>query len=129
MSKYCILALLSVFLILPGCKSPGGTDNTSTKMVIFMKDSIKLTVPDMDLKEGVYEAGTNEGTEVVLPDGSYVKLSGGGSAGNLMLVVNQNDGTDQEAKTDAQASASANVNSPNSTSDTGDVATSEEDTE
>lgn len=123
-----VLALTSIALASLGCKSPFGTDNISNKYVYFYRDSVNLHPPSVKVVEGSYaddEEGT--GTEMVLPDGSYVTLTGGGAAGNLMLVVNQNDGTDQDAKTDAKASAAATVNSPNSTTDTGDNTTEEPD--
>ena len=107
-------SVVLLVLLLVGCKSPFGTTNTSHKYVYFMKDSINLHPAPTQVAET--EGESSEGTELVFPDGSYLSLSGGGAAGNLMLTVMQNDGTDQTTKSDAKAAA--NANSPSATAGT-----------
>ena len=114
--RLAIVVLAALAVVACGTSHPFGTRtvNKSTKTVNFHRQSINLhPMPvKLDATEGEGEGpdGT-EGAGMILPDGSYVKLSGGGSAGNLMLVVNQNDGTEQTAdtKTDAQADVTADV--------------------
>ena len=99
--------VVAAALALMGCKSPFGTDYISVKKVEFAENSINLHPMPVKVEEVEGEAG--EGTEFVFPDGSYLTLTGGGAAGNLMLVVNQNDGTTQDVKTDAKAEVTADV--------------------
>jgi len=116
-----LLVVGAMFVLAAGCGTshPFGTRTMvkSTKTVNFHRQSINLhPMPvKLDATEGEGEGpdGT-EGAGMILPDGSYVKLSGGGSAGNLMLVVNQNDGTEQAAdtKTDATADIDASGTIP-----------------
>ena len=121
MMRLAIAALAALVLVACGTSHPFGTRTMvkSTKTVNFHRQSINLhPMPvKLDATEGEGEGpdGT-EGAGMILPDGSYVKLSGGGSAGNLMLVVNQNDGTEQAAdtKTDATADIDASGTIPTS---------------
>ena len=110
-----LLVVGAMFVLAAGCGTshPFGTRTMaeSTKTVTFHENSINLHPMPVDLSAVEGEGENPEGAGMILPDGSYVKLSGGGSAGNLMLVVNQNDGTEQAAdtKTDATADVDATV--------------------
>jgi hypothetical protein len=117
--RLAIVVAAALAVVACGTSHPFGTRTMvkSTKTVNFHRQSINLhPMPvKLDATEGEGEGpdGT-EGAGMILPDGSYVKLSGGGSAGNLMLVVNQNDGTEQAAdtKTDATADLDASGTIP-----------------
>ena len=110
--RLAIVALAALVLVACGTSHPFGTrgEVTSHKTVVFHEHSINLH--PMPVAMEAVEGEDTEGASMILPDGSYVKMSGGGSAGNLMLVVNQNDGTAQEGstKTDAQADITATAN-------------------
>ena len=86
-------------LLLVGC-----TTMDSTKLVVYEAGSINLHPFPVLMTEGQTEGGKNE---LILPDGSYVTLTGTGSAGNLYLITNQNDGTEQttDAKVDGKIDA------------------------
>ena len=117
-TAYCIIAAaacVAIVLALGGCRSPFGTTIKTPKTVYFAEGSITLN--PVPCTVSAVEGEDADGAEMVFPDGSYVTLSGGGSAGNLMLVIMQNDGT--EARTDAAAKAGANVNSPSATATAG----------
>ena len=103
------LAIVAVALLLLGCTSTGD----SFKLVTYERGSINLHPFPVLMIEGENEGGENE---LILPDGSYVTLTGTGSAGNLYLITNQNDGTEQTTKAEVEAKldADANVNSPGS---------------
>lgn len=102
------LILLALVVCAVGCKSPMGTDMESTKTIHFAEGSVVYNPPDITVEEGAYEASA-DGTTLTLPDGSILKLTGGGAAGNLFIINMQNDGTDQQAKTDAKAEVDADV--------------------
>jgi len=90
------------------------TTVNSTKTVTFEPGSINLHPSPFVTQETTNEAGEVV-VEMVLPDGTYQTIAGMPNLGNLTLVVNLNDGTDQEgAKTRTAIEADANLNSPNS---------------
>ena len=89
-----VFLTLAVLLIVAGCVA-------NPKIVVFEKESINLHPLAAEVNE--VEGATESGTELVVPDGSHVKLTGGGAAGNLTLTVMQNDGTEQDVDTSAQA--------------------------
>ena len=101
--------IIAALCAVAGCTSTGD----SWKSVTYEEGSINLHPFPVLMQEGENEGGQNE---IILPDGSYVTLTGTGSAGNLYLITNLNDGTEQttETKTDASLDADANVNSPGS---------------
>ena len=103
-----LIAIVAVALCVVGCKSPLGTDMESTKTIYFAEGSVVYNPPDITVGEGEYEA-TEDGTTLTLPDGSILRLTGGGAAGNLFIINMQNDGTTQAAKTDATADLDATV--------------------
>lgn len=109
--RLAIVVLAALAVVACGTSHPFGTrtEVESNKTVTFHENSINLH--PMPVALDATEGESPEGAGMILPDGSYVKLSGGGSAGNLMLVVNQNDGTAQTAdtKTDATADVDATV--------------------
>ena len=110
------LGIIIMVLLLVGC-----TTMTSTKTVTFEKDSINLHPFPWPTKETVNEAG-EVSVEFILPDGTFQTVEGMPHMGNMVVIANQNDGTDQQgAKTDAKASASANVTSPNANATTGPI--------
>jgi len=101
-----LIAIVAVALCVVGCKSPFGTTNISNKTITFETGAFPgWGAEDLKVTEGSYES--SEGTSMTLPDGSKVMLTGGGAAGNLMLVIMQNDGTDQDTRTDAAATVDA----------------------
>ena len=97
------------------------TTVNSTKTVTFDKDSINLHPAPWTVQETVNETGETT-YEMVLPDGTYLSIAGMPVVGNLTLVVNLNDGTDQEgARTKGTLQADANLNSPNATTGTSTI--------
>ena len=103
-----ILATLAVVFV-AGCKSPFGTTNISHKTVHVHPNAVNLHPIPGSVGDAV--DGTENGTEFIQPDGSFVSLTGGGMVGNLILSIMLNDDTGQTTKTDAKASAQANVKS------------------
>ncbi len=103
-----VVLAVALLALTAGCKSPLGTDYTSTKRIIFEEGSIALAPMPVEVKEGEYETPP-DGTTLTLADGSVLKLTGGGAAGNLFLINMQNDGTEQQVKTDAKADVKADV--------------------
>jgi len=108
MRRMIPLIALAVLVCAVGCKSPMGTDMVSTKTITFAQGSVVFNPPNITVEEGAYES-TADGSTLTLPDGSVLKLTGGGAAGNLFIINMQNDGTDQAAKTDANATVDADV--------------------
>ena len=108
---------LALLLLVADCTTTNETYNWTPKTVQFERDSINLHPVPSKMEE--FEGQTPGSGSYILPDGSYFDMSGGGSAGNLTLILTQNDGTDVSAKqaqtTDANVapSAAANVTSPN----------------
>lgn len=87
----------------------------STKIVRYEPGSVNLHPFPFKLEE--VEGQEGGGGEMILPDGTYFTLAGGGSAGNVMILTMQNDGTDQEGAS-TEAKAAANVNSPDANAGT-----------
>ena len=100
-----LLALAVLFSV--GCKSPFGTTNVSNKYVYFQENSVNLHPLPTIVTEGEYE--NTDGTVLTFPDGTVMKLTGGGASGNLMLTVNQNDDTGQTTRTDPTTTAEATI--------------------
>ena len=97
------------------------TTVNSTKTVTFEPGSINLHPSPFVTQETTNEAGEVV-VEMVLPDGTYQTIAGMPNLGNLTLVVNLNDGTDQEgARTKGTLEADANLNSPNATTGTSTI--------
>jgi len=94
------IALLAAMLI--GCSSV-----ESTKYVVYEQGSINLhPLPVKSITEGTLAGGENE---IIMPDGSYVTVSGTPSLSNLYLITNQNDGTSQTSRGQVQAEVSPTV--------------------
>ena len=81
--RLAIVALAALVLVACGTSHPFGTRTMaeSTKTVTFHENSINLHPMPVDLSAVEGEGENPEGAGMILPDGSYVKLSGGGSAG------------------------------------------------
>ena len=104
----------AVIIIACACLIACTTVN-STKTVTFDQDSINLHPAPWTTQETTNEAGEVV-WEFILPDGTYQTIGGMPVIGNLTLVVNLNDGTEQAgARTRAALEADANLNSPNAT--------------
>ena len=105
--------LLCVILsLVAGCSTT--TYNYTPKSVKIMPTAFAFDRPTASAEEVTGQV-PGDGEEMILPDGSYFSTSGGGSAGNLWLIITQNDGTAQESRASAEvetdADIDANVNS------------------
>ena len=98
------IVVLAVLLFV-GC-----TTNESIKYVEYQQGSINLHPFPFPTQEVVNEAG-EVSYEMILPDGTYLTIQGMPNMGNLTLVTNQNDGTDQatDVRSDAQLDADVSV--------------------
>ena len=98
--KTIITIALAVLLV--GCSSV-----ESAKYVVYEEGSINLhPLAVKSITEGNLEGGSNE---IILPDGSFVTVSGTPSLSNLYLITNQNDGTSQTSRGQVQAEVSPTV--------------------
>lgn len=107
MRKIAIPILCLIALAVVGCKSY--TYNLTDKTVTFSPRAFAFERPAATVAEVTDQVTDSPGEEMILPDGSYFTTSGGGSAGNVWIIVTQNDGTEQDSKATADVSTEADI--------------------
>ena len=102
MDSICAVFALFACAVCIGCSTV-----ESTKYIIYETGSINLHPVPYALSEVEGQAGSPG--EMILPDGTYFAISGGGSANNLTLLTMQNDGTSQTSRGQVDAEVSPTV--------------------
>ncbi|MCP4493314.1 MAG: hypothetical protein GY820_39320 [Gammaproteobacteria bacterium] len=115
---------LAVFALVACAVCIGCTTMDSTKFVIYETGSINLHPTPYEIREVTTETGEVR-HEMILPDGTFFDVTGMPYMGNLTLVTNQNDGTDQTTRARVDAEVSPAVTGSGSASTTeGDTTSS-----